>query len=265
MDKRMIKYIIDRWYIKKPRFREFVTRLLYGSKSCYVRLFDTRVHLNTLRENGYFRVSKMEKNSSLLHHEVAVMLNLTHLVKSDSTFIDIGANIGVYSIFFAKFQHLYSQFSVHAFEVHPDTFSRLSVNAQEHNFEAYCFAISDTKKVDKFIEGAVSHVTTMASKLNAYSKKGAYFEAKCLPLSEFTFDGGNLILKIDVEGQEYEVLEGARSFFEDERVTCVYLDGYSDKRVLMFLQSYGFEFFDGRTLKKSDGNIFALLAIRSTD
>ena len=260
----MIKYLIDKWYIKNPRLREYVTKILYGYKDLLIDLFHTKVNLNTLKENGYYRVSRMEKNSSLLHHEVAVMLNLSHLLKEDSSFIDIGANIGIYSIFFAKLQRLHPNFSVHAFEVHPDTFNRLQKNAQLHNFTAYCYALSDREQTEKFVEGAVSHVTTIAAKANDYPQKNSYFTAQCRQLSSFQFSGNNLFLKIDVEGQEYEVLKGAQTFFEENRVAGVYIDGYSDPQVLDFLQSYHFQFFDGRTLQKSDGKIFALLALRNS-
>lgn len=70
-------------------------------------------------------------------------------------------------------------------------------------------------------------------------------------------------MKIDVEGQEFAVLNGAKLFFEQKRVKAVYLDGFKNERsVIDFLKGYGFSFFDGRTLEKTDGmSVFSLLAI----
>ena len=62
-------------------------------------------------------------------------------------------------------------------------------------------------------------------------------------------------MKIDVEGHEYEVLRGAEEIFAAKRVKAVYVDGYDDPRLLEFLRSRNFRFFNGRTMQPiSAGN-----------
>jgi hypothetical protein len=72
--------------------------------------------------------------------------------------------------------------------------------------------------------------------------------------------GDSLILKIDVEGHERQVLEGASGLFEARRVKAVYLDEYRDRGVVDFLRERGFTFYDGRTLEP--GVTDQLLALR---
>ena len=44
-------------------------------------------------------------------------------------------------------------------------------------------------------------------------------------------------MKIDVEGQELEVLLGAKKYFDGCKVKALYLDDYKDPRVRDFLDS----------------------------
>ena len=69
-------------------------------------------------------------------------------------------------------------------------------------------------------------------------------------------------MKIDVEGQEWEVLEGSLSYFEQGRVKAVYLDNYKDSRVRDFLDRYGFRYLNGRTLDPATEETRHLLAVR---
>jgi hypothetical protein len=81
-------------------------------------------------------------------------------------------------------------------------------------------------------------------------------------LDEQPIRGDSIIIKIDVENQELAVLEGARGWFESRRVKAVYLDGIAEqKKVIDFLTSFGFLFFDGRSLMPYSKEHFGVLAI----
>ena len=85
---------------------------------------------------------------------------------------------------------------------------------------------------------------------------------QCQRLDYFDIKGDSIVPKIDVEGQELKILEGARSLFDNQRIKAVYLDGFTNhKECLNFLMQYDFLLFDGKTLTESDGNLFSLLAI----
>jgi len=85
---------------------------------------------------------------------------------------------------------------------------------------------------------------------------------ECKRLDALTIEGNSLVLKVDVEGQEWEVLRGALSYFESGRVKAIYLDDYKDSRVRDFLDGFGFRYFNGRTLKPANPQTKHLLAVK---
>ena len=65
-----------------------------------------------------------------------------------------------------------------------------------------------------------------------------------------------------MEGHEREVLEGARGFFEKQKVKAVYLDGYHDSSIPEFLRLEKFRLFNGRSMEPWDFESRNLLAVR---
>ena len=259
--KKMLKRFIDKNFIKKPKLREVFTLILYGTRDVEVNIFGVKLKINKLKENGYFRASKKIENSSLLEHEIPVVMSLISQMQDGGCFVDVGANVGVFSSVFAKSAKLFNGFSTLAFEVNPETFLRLKANASSNGFEAFNFGISNSEKKIKFVEGAVSHVTTTIEKKNQYSIKERIFWAECKPLDMILKDKKDIILKIDVEGQENDVLDGARHLFETKRIKAIYIDGYDDPAVWKKLNEQ-FYLFDGRTLHAANETTFCLLGLR---
>lgn len=256
----MISALVDKYFIKQPKFRRFVTKILDGNRLINVNLFGGNFHINTLRENGYLRAARISAHSSLLRDEYPVMLTLSNLITDNCAFVDVGANVGIYSSAFSRFKKIHTNLKIFAFEVHPDTYIRLKLNGQEYGFATFNCGIGKYRETVEFVGGAVSHVTTRVNLANKYNIPAETFSADIKPLSDFDLPE-KLIIKIDVEGQEMAVLEGAKKYFDEERVVCVYLDGYGDKSCWDFLENYGFEFFDGKTLEKADRKTFSLLAL----
>jgi hypothetical protein len=126
-------------------------------------------------------------------------------------------------------------------------------------------ALSNAEGETEFVGGAVSHVFTTVTNSSAYSIDGERSTIRCARLDSYPLRGKRMVLKIDVEGQEIEVLEGARRFFEEGRVLAVYIDGYKSERVPEFLRAHGFELLEGRTLAPATSREFSLLGVRSVD
>lgn len=255
-----LRQFIDRNFIKQPVLRERVTKLIYGEKTMQVPIFGLPFIINALRENGYLRASRMARSSSLYSDEVLTLQRLALFFEDGTTFCDIGANIGIYSGCAAAVSQIYPNFSVVAFEAHPSTYKRLASNAAELGFEAHCFALSNSDGELTFVEGAVSHVTTEVDMANAYSIPERTITVPCRRLDSFDLSG-QLVLKIDVEGQELKVLEGATALFDAGRVDVVYVDGYGDPALWNYLENYGFRFFDSFTLKPATKDTFHLLSL----
>ncbi|ROZ66352.1 FkbM family methyltransferase [Ramlibacter sp. WS9] len=258
----MIEWLIDVFFIKQPRLRRFVTRMLYGNRLLSATLLGSTFHVHSVKENGYLRASKASARLSALRDETPVLLSLANIISNNCAFVDIGANVGLYSIVFSRFKRIHEDFHVYAFEVHPDTFTRLEANAHLHGFSAMNVGVGERQERVQFVGGAVSHVTTRADISNQYNIAQEVFAADIVPLANIAFAQRDLIIKIDVEGQEMAVLEGARMFFDEGRVKGVYIDGYVDAKCWDFLESFGFDMRDGKTLEAAGRETFSLLALR---
>lgn len=258
----MFSYLYDRFFIKKPAVREFVTKLLEGDRNLSVDLLGCSIQINSLKEHGYLRASRMGKFSSLFRDELPILINLAALLPSADAFVDIGANVGIFSASLSKLKQIFPYLSFYAFEANPDTFLRLQQTVNHLPVKTHCIALAEKEGELEFVSGAVSHVFTTVEYMSAYQKPEKVV-LSCRRLDSFDIFGERIVIKIDVEGQELEVLKGAEGLFSSNRIMAVYLDGYENPEVENWLKGYGFNFFDGRSLEKVEGSVFSLLAIKS--
>lgn len=130
--------------------------------------------------------------------------------------LDIGANVGNHSVFFAS-----RGCQVTAFEADPYTFSILRRNLEANGLTRQVRALN--VGVSNRRETLAIHRRTGnlgATKL-ALGKQARFtmeqeMPAKCEPLDDYLFDSITL-MKIDVEGMELKVLEGASRTLELHR------------------------------------------------
>ncbi|BAY36701.1 FkbM family methyltransferase [Nostoc sp. NIES-2111] len=257
----MFSYLYDRFFVKKPYIRRFVTRLIEGDKEKKIELLGCSIQVNSIKEHGYLRASRMARFSSLFRDELPIIIHLAALLSHADAFVDIGANVGIFSASLAKLKQIYRHINFYAFEANPDTFLRLQKTTYGLPIKAHCIALAEREGELEFVSGAVSHVfTTIENNYSDLAQKKV--TVPCRRLDSFDILGNRIIIKIDVEGQELEVLKGAEDLFNSNRVIAVYLDGYKNNQVESWLKGYGFDFFDGRSLKKIEGEAFSLLAIK---
>jgi FkbM family methyltransferase len=139
----------------------------------------------------------------------------------DGVFWDIGANIGVFTLYAALKGH-----PVLAFEPSPMNFAVLSKNIQINEFDAssFCVAFSSEVSVSPFEMDALEFGFAGAG-LN--TGKQVSVAAMSFPIDEFiqTF---NLtppnFIKIDIDGGENDLLSGARKTFSSGHVTEVQIE-----------------------------------------
>jgi FkbM family methyltransferase len=226
-----------------------------------VVLFKHAVWINTIKENGYFRAARKSRLLSLFHDEALTLQHLMLFVKPRMTFVDVGANIGIFSILMSDVSRLYPDFNVVALEVHPSTYERLSRNAARYGFTAHNIAAGSHSGRETFVEGAVSHVTTVLEKMNTYNVPSRRFEMEMRRVDSFEFERP-LFIKIDVEGQELEVLRGVGRLFAEGRVDAVYIDHCDEIDIVdTLLRDHDFTILDARTLSPAT-RPQSLLALR---
>lgn len=139
------------------------------------------------------------------------MLFVNNLLNKKETFIDIGANIGIYSYHFRK---LFNQ--VKSFEPIHEVSSQLkSFNGK--NIEVFDFALSDKiseKKIN--IPFYNNLIITDLSSFHGKFSSSIERRVKTRTLDSFNFKNVDLI-KIDVEGHEMKVLEGAKNTLRNNK------------------------------------------------
>lgn len=152
-------------------------------------------------------------------HEFDDMSFLLHFLREEDLFIDIGANIGSYTVLASA--HIGAE-SV-SFEPHPATFERLMDNVRINNI---------IDKVIPYNEGLGNSHSTLffTDKLdtaNYISEKEntdtikvnvSKLESKIVSLNKST------LLKMDVEGYEKFVIEGGLSVFKNENLKAMIVE-----------------------------------------
>jgi FkbM family methyltransferase len=254
--------LIQKQINERPRLREWLTRLRHGAHDADVVLFRRKVRINALRENGYYRAARLAHANSLLRDETLVMQRISMMLGDGVTFVDVGANIGIFASVIADARRLFRDFRVVAFEADPATFERLKVNAERFGFDAVNVALAAEAGELEFATGAVSGIATRRDLAGRAHIAGRGFSVAARRLDGFDLPG-RLVIKIDVERMELDVLKGARGLFDARRVAAVYLDEFDDKAgVLDFLAGYGFDLFAPLRLNPFSPGRRALLAVR---
>ncbi len=173
-----------------------------------------------------------------------------------SMFIDIGSHIGQMSIFVAK---KYPQIKVRSYEPNPDTFKRQleNIHLNSAQLEVKNIAFSNEKGFLRF-QNLRKRRLAEYFKINdgicfPISDHGpADFEIQCIMLDELadnTVTNDLILIKIDVEGYEKEILQGANLFLSSGSVIFLIellFDLHLEKSLecVEILNSYGFQMYD---------------------
>ena len=194
-------------------------------------------------------------------HEFQDMGFLLHFLRKGDVFIDAGANIGSYTVLASAEIEAYSL----AFEPIPTTFNHLknniAANDIAHLVKPYNIGLGSQKGVLSFTKNldTENHIATAA-------------DTDTLAVEIDTLDNiiGALqpvLLKIDVEGFETEVLNGAEATLNKPSLKAIIIElngegrryGYDEKDIDMKLVSKGFSPFRyhpfDRTLSEIKGTV----------
>ena len=244
-----------------PAVRVWLTKLFIRSRDSDIYMFGATLRINSREEIGLARAARQSTDNIIFRDEVATLLNLSLLLQPGDVFVDIGANVGLYSSILSRFANAYPETKFVAIEPNPQTVQRLRESLRNAPVTVLNVAVSDAKSELAFERGITSGVFKVAA-----PGRSNVTMVPCEKLDSLPIPDGNLILKIDVEEHELQVLNGAEALLSSGRVKVVYLDGYSSKLIPPLLQRHGFRFFDGRTFDRSDHEAppYSLLAIHSS-
>jgi FkbM family methyltransferase len=165
------------------------------------------------------------------------LLDWIDAFETDSVYFDLGASIGHFSIYAALRRRAY----VTCFEPEAQNFATLELNhffnraRLPHPLQVLNIAVSNTKAVDSIVVGhygAGEHQKSLSAFTRSSGESGAMSHRQtvlCYPLdvlrAEFSLPQPRYV-KIDVDGSELAVVEGARATLahEDCRELFIELD-----------------------------------------
>ena len=171
-----------------------------------VRCNGKELRLNTYSQNDF--VSSWISNVG--YYEIDLLRELVKYTKNKVVF-DVGAYIGTHTIYVSK---IGSPETVYAFEPDPKNFGLLKKNIEANSLDN---VVPINKGVWEF-DGTVSFRIADAS--NRGISKVDYAgdtTIQVVSLDKFCSDGECGCIKIDIEGNELKVLEGARKIITDNR------------------------------------------------
>lgn len=158
----------------------------------------------------------------------------------NTIFLDIGANIGAYSMMLSDIAE-----SVYAFEPHPFTASRCKMNFLLNGINE-----SGVKQValsDKVGEVCFTNDIDISA-MNKISESSNGIKVKTQTLDNFVLDENfsdkhDFVLKIDVEGHEISVLKGAANFFKAYNIKAFMIEIFDTtfEEAKEIIESYGYE------------------------
>lgn len=182
-------------------------------------------------------------------HEFEDMFFLLHYLKKGDLFADVGANVGVYSILASVNAGAYTV----ALEPIPKTFENLKSNIAINDawdcitpLQVGAGCKNELLHFSNDVSDTINHVVTDAKIQNNDS---SIVEVPVKTLNEiFCNKDVPALIKIDVEGFELSVLEGASDLLENKKLNAIIIEingcgeryGVSDNQIHAFLIEKGF-------------------------
>lgn len=186
---------------------------------------------------------------------------LKKIIKSNWNIIDIGANIGYYTILFSKFSPKGKIFAVEPVDYHQNMIGLSAWSNSLNNIEICKNIISDQDKILDFCiseDGAFSSIIDTNRIRTERKVKIQSLKLDTLLESMQTIDNIDL-LKIDAEGAEKLILIGGKKSFKAKKIKLVMIEMY-DKNYTVYntsceeidciLRDYGYEGFFIKNEKK---------------
>jgi len=189
-------------------------------------------------------------------------INWINSFEDNDVLVDIGANVGMYTIFSAGIHNM----KVYAFEPESQNFAVLNKNIAINQFQdrviAYPIALSNETKFDKlylsqFNTGGSCHSFGEEVDFNLIERKSPFVQgAFATTLDKLVEDGIIPVpthIKIDVDGFEHKVIEGAKQTLANPILKSILIEINTNLQQHMELVNYmlsqGFAYNEEETMQ----------------
>ncbi|MFT5285260.1 MAG: FkbM family methyltransferase [Planctomycetota bacterium] len=194
-------------------------------------------------------------------HEFPDMSYLLHVLRSDDLFVDIGANVGSYTLLACSAIGAKGV----AFEPVPATFERLMENIRINHLEETVTCINKGLGAESGTLSFTSDSDTMNHALAPGESAFNPIAVEVTTLNAALKGATPALIKIDVEGFETPVLEGAEEVLSQDSLHSVIMElngsgdryGYDETRIVEMMFDLGFRTYSydpfARALINLDG------------
>ncbi len=236
------KYIVQNNHVWNIPIK-FITAILWQVEKRFIK----RIRIKTLFNGQRAYLTPHSPSASCLvyadYPDKPALEKLRSLANDNTIFLDIGANIGFYSLLLRD-----KVKAVFAFEAHPDTVTLLRNNFILNEIDTSFVipkAVADKASTVSFSNlKSGSPINTM---LSASDFKKDSIEVSAISLDEFILEKKfskkyDYMLKLDVEGAEHLVIDGAMHFLKNFAVNTILFESLSpeDDRVVKQLKKLGY-------------------------
>ncbi len=230
-------------------------------------LLGATLRLDARDERRYVQAARAQAQHRTLRHELWQITLLAHLLRPGDTFLDIGANVGLFSANLARLRRLDPDLRVVAFEPNAPVRARLQACDVADLIEVRDHALGD---VDE--DAARLHLAVGSGQSSLVPEaQGAALGSTTVPvrrlgpvLREMAERGGGMVAKIDVEGHELAVLRGGGDELTPatglHSILLDDLDRDDEDAITTLLRDRGYSLYDARTLEPYRAGDYALLA-----
>jgi FkbM family methyltransferase len=267
----LVLYVVDHLYSNRGGVKQ-----IYGDNNHVINL-DLSFSNERVLYYAFNNIIRKYKKSDLY----AV---LKQYIGDDTIFIDIGANLGIYSLL-AKELGAYTVL----FEPEPRHYSFLSRNKSIFD-EVYCSALSNFEGKSMLFVAKDNNLggNSLVASNNSWEESGYESEIEVAVdrfdnfLSRSSIDLGKVAcIKIDVEGNEYETVCGMENYLEDGYKPVIWCEvrgptsdrnPNSQRKVIDFLSEFDYMPYRVKNKKKTPffpenedlPQVFDLLFLRKT-
>jgi FkbM family methyltransferase len=191
----------------------------------YFFTFNTILHNLSLNGLGILNY----ENDSVSGEKKFIEFLTTNNLLSTGVILDVGANIGDYSIMLRKNR---IEIPIYAFEPHPITFENLKISSSRFEFHSIPKGLGEINthvKIYDYSEQVGSQHASIYKDVievihNSPSKE---FEIELITIDSFISENNIeqiALLKIDTEGNEKNVLEGAKNAIQNKKIQVIQIE-----------------------------------------
>lgn len=218
----MFGFIFNHPLASRHKTRAFFRFLLWQIQSSFTtKQFFSKHFIGNIRFYAKKRLTGITGNIYTGLHEFEDMMFLLHFLQPDDCFMDLGANVGAYTLLAAGITGAKSISVEPVLTTFDILYRNISLNKLEDKIILINSGVSSENGMISFSTGddTTNHVIASDELTNTNSE-----EIEVITVDSLLIYGSPALIKIDVEGYETEVLKGMQQTLSNPLLKCIIIE-----------------------------------------